>query len=247
VKRLLRAELYRLRHTPTTWVFGGLAVAASVLGTTLVLSFVDIGPGSDVTEVMSFTGSAGLVSLMLGVVWAGGDFRHRTIVPAVLLTPRRWRAVVAQLGALGLVGAVIGLVSAPITLLTGAVWLDVAGTPYQLPAAGMIGAWFGGTLHNTLSAALGGGLGTLARNQVAAAIAVFIYLGSIDPLLAQAIPDYGQFGPTALGIVLSGGSPQPGGPGQQLLPPALAAAVYLGYTALFATAGLLAARRRELP
>ena len=93
---------------------------------------------------------------------------------------------------------------------------------------------------------LGGGLGALARNQVAAAIGVFVYLGSIDPLLAQAVPGYGEFGPTALGIVLSGGSPQPGGPGQHLLPPLIAAAVYLSYTAVSATAGLLAVARREL-
>jgi hypothetical protein len=66
-------------------------------------------------------------------------------------------------------------------------------------------------------------------------------------LLAQAVPEYGQFGPTALGIVLSGGSPQPGGPGAHLLPPALALSVYLGYAGLFTATGLIALRRRELP
>ncbi|HZN77745.1 MAG TPA: hypothetical protein VFC00_39530 [Micromonosporaceae bacterium] len=247
MKRLLRAELYRLRHTPTVWVFGALAVLASIVGTTLVLSFVDTPAQFDVTEVMSFTGSAGLVCLLLGVVWAAGDFRHRTVVPAFLVTPRRWPAYTAQLSALALVGVGIGLVSGPVTLLTGVVWFAAEGTSYQLPVVGMIGAWLGGALYCALSAVLGGGLGALARNQVAAAIGVFIFLGSIDPLLAQAIPDYGQFGPTALGIVLSGGSPQPGGPGTQLLPLALALAVVLGYVSVVAGAGLVAVRRRQLP
>jgi hypothetical protein len=247
MNRQVRAELLRLRHTPTVWIIGVLGVGISILGTSLVLSFARIPPGGDITQVMSFSGSGGLMSLLLGVVWAGGDYRHRTIVPVTLLVPRRWPASVAQLLALGLVGTAIGLVSAPATLLTGVIWLGASGTPYHLPVTGMIGAWLGAALHGCLSAAIGGGLGALARNQVAAAIAVFVYLGSIGPLLAQAHPGYGQFGPTALGIVLSGGSPQPGGPGQRLLPAVVAIVVYLGYAVVFAAAGVFAAHRRELP
>lgn len=245
--RLIAAELYKLRHTPTAWVFGALAVAVSIVGTVLVLTLVDLPAGYDVTEVMSFSGAAGLVCLLLGVVWSAGEHRHHTVVPTVLAVPRRWPALAAQLAALALAGALIGLASGPVTLATGITWLGAAGTDFRLPAGGMAGAWLGGAFYCGLSAALGGGLGALARNQVAAAVAVFVYLGTIDPLLAQAVPAYGRLGPTALGIVLSGGSPQPGGPGAHLLPPLLATTVYCGYTALFAGAGLFALARRELP
>jgi hypothetical protein len=69
----------------------------------------------------------------------------------------------------------------------------------------------------------------------------------VDPPLAQAVPAYGKFGATALGMAMSGGVPAPSGPGQQLLAWPLAMAVWGGAAVLFALGAAYVTRRREIP
>ena len=75
---------------------------------------------------------------------------------------------------------------------------------------------------------------------------MFVYLVMVDPPLAQAVPAYGKFGATALGMAMSGGVPAPGGPGQQLLAWPLAIAVWGGAAAPFAVGAAYVTRRREI-
>lgn len=146
-----------------------------------------------------------------------------------------------------MVGTVIGLAASVIAtgltlghLATGADRPSVAVTDVLAAAAGS-------TFYTAVSATIGGAIGALTRNQVAAAIAMIVYLSMIDPLVGTAVADYGQFGPTALGIALGGAGPDPnGGPGAQLLPPLVAGPVWLGYAILLVAAAHIATTRRDL-
>ena len=45
--------------------------------------------------------------LVLGIVAAGGEYRHRTIIPATLVTPRRGAQVAAKTAAIGIAGLIL--------------------------------------------------------------------------------------------------------------------------------------------
>ncbi|MQA88332.1 MAG: hypothetical protein GEV03_27880 [Streptosporangiales bacterium] len=217
-----------------------------VFGTSLTLALIEVRPGGDVRSVLAYSGTGGLLLILLGLVWTAGDHRHRTIVATALAAPRRPSPFAAQMLALAVVGVLVGLAAGAFTVAITVAWLGVEGVPLGVSGGVIAVAVAGGALYSGLAAALGGGLGALTRNQVAAAIVLFLYLSSVDPLLAMAVPDYGQFGPTALGIALSGGAETPGGPGMQLLPIGAAAAVWAGYAAVLIATGLAVTVRRDL-
>lgn len=244
--RLLRSELIKLRGTPSIWWLAAASLAAVVFGVTLTLALVEGRSPAEVRSILSYSGTGGLLLILLGLVWTAGDHRHRTIVATALVAPRRMPPFAAQMVALALVGVLVGLVAGVLTLTITAVWLGAEGVPLGVSGSAIATAIAGGALYSGLAAALGGGLGALTRNQVAAAIVLFLYLSSVDPLLAMGVPEYGRFGPTALQIALSGGAETAGGPGTRLLPLGAAAAVWAGYAAVLIAAGLTTTMRRDL-
>lgn len=243
---LVGSELLKLRRTPSTWWLAGAALAVVGFGVILTLSLADVTSPADVRSLLSFSGTGGLVLLLLGVVVAAGEYRHRTIVPTTLVTPSRSPAFVAQATALALFGAATGLVAAALTTATTLGWLGVRGVPVHLTVADLGMASLGGVAYTALSAVIGTALGALARNQVAATATVFVYLSMVDPLVSMAWSSYGQFGPTAIGIALAGGVEGAGGPGGQLLSTPAAALVYSGYAAVLAVLAIVTMKRRDL-
>ena len=63
----------------------------------------------DVESLLSTGGIGGLLTLVLGVVAAAGEYRHGTIASTLLVTPQRLRAVSAAVVACLLGGLAIGL------------------------------------------------------------------------------------------------------------------------------------------
>jgi len=246
--RAVVAELIKLRGTPSVWLLAALALIAVLLGLVLTIVLGQIRTVDDVRSLLSFSGTGGFMVILLGLVVAAGEYRYRTIVPTALGEPGRARSFWGQILALGLVGLLLGLVaSASATVITLAA-LSVATDPPPVAALDVLAAVVGGTVYTTIAAMLGGAIGALARNQVAGAIAMFVYLSMVDPLVGMAFPNYGQFGPIALGIALGGASPDPsGGPGALLLAPVVAGAVWFGYAAVLSLAAFASTLRRELP
>lgn len=243
--QVLKAKLYELPRTPSAWVIAALACAGPLAGLTVIFAVFPVQDADDIRAQLSWAASAGSVMILFGVVQAAGEYRHRTIIPLLLAAPRRGAAVAGQLLAYAVAGAVVGLVAALGVLAFAAVWLRAEGTPFEIGAGAIAVAVLGSAFYTTLATVLGAGLGMLARNQVAAAIAVLVYVQMVDPNLAMAFPDYGQFGPIALGAAISGSPPQTGGPGQQLLAWPAATAIWTGAALILALAGLLATLRRE--
>jgi hypothetical protein len=246
MRTVVRATLYELRHTPSAWWLAGLAVLYPLVVIGLLLGLLDVGWDRDgLRSLLASASSVGALMMLFGVVQAAGDYRHRTIVPLMLARPTRTSAVVGRLAAYAAAGVAVGLTAAILSVALTYGWLTASGARFDLGAGALAAIILGTTAYTALGTVLGGGLGALARNQVAAAIAVFFY-AMLDPPLAQAIPAYGRFSLTALGIAMSGGPPAEGGPGQRLLPWPAATAVWTGAALLLAAAGLLATRRREL-
>lgn len=237
---LVRGELIKLRSTRTA--FGFAAAALLLVLASVLVSILAGDPHSieDKRSALAFGGPLSIPLLVFGAVGATGEYRHRTLAPALLVAPGRPRLALARTLAYAATGVVIGLAMLVLTfaiglpLLSGADGPALAGGDYARLAVG-------GVLSAGLSSALGVGVGTLVRNQVGAVVGLLIYVFLIEPLILVLLSDtaskytVGQ-AQTALG----------GGSGSDLLPWGLALLVFAGWSAALVAAGGLVDARRDV-
>ena len=246
-RNLLRSELYAARATPTTWWIGGAGIAIAVGATILTLLLSTVHSGKDVRSLLSFGGTPGLVLVIYGVVVGAGAYRHRTIVPTVLTNPDRVRVVATQAVAVAGVGTLVGLSAEVVTLAIALPWLAALGVHPGVSIGVIANSVIGGVAYCAFGAAFGLGIGALARNQAAAVSIIFVYLAIVDPSISALVPSYGKFGPTALGVAISGGvAGSSNGPYDKLLsqPAAFVLLLVVALVAVSAAAGVTA--RRDL-
>ena len=235
--RLINGELIKVRTTRTALGFG----AASVL---LVLALVLIsflaGDPTNVDDKRDALNVGGVLSvplLIFGIVGATGEYRHRTIAPAVLIAPGRARLTVARLIAYMLTGLLFGAVMVVVALVVG---LPLAGDGEDLATSDILTIAGGGLLVSVLTVALGVGVGVLVRNQVAGVVGALIWLFILSPVLGlidDDLPDYTTL--PAAGVV--GGSTDADG-----LAYGTAVVVLVACAVVFFAAGLLLERRRDV-
>ena len=109
--RLARAELRKLFTTkalPVSFAIAFVLAIGSVIIDAMVAGkngTAPLGTDANVYQMLKFGPITCVVMLILGILAAGSEFRHRTIVPVLLATPHRTRvfgvkvAVIAGLGA----------------------------------------------------------------------------------------------------------------------------------------------------
>lgn len=190
--RLLGGELIKVRTTRTAIGFGVAGLLLALAATLLSILTSDLTSVDDKRNALNFGGGIGILFLLFGAVGATGEFRHRTLAPAVLIAPDRLRLLLARIQAYSLAGLLFGLIIAIITLGIG---LALIGGE---PGPGLTGGDYtklgvGGVLDVVVCAAIGVGVGTLVRNQVAAVVGILIWLTILEPLtglLHHHIADY---------------------------------------------------------
>jgi ABC-2 type transport system permease protein len=190
VNRLIAGELIKVRTTRTALGFG----AASVL---LVLALVLIsflaGDPHTVGEKRDALNVGGVLSvplLLFGIVGATGEYRHRTIAPAVLIAPGRARLTVARLIAYLLTALAVGVAMVAVAFAVG---LPLAGGGESLEASDLVAVAGGGLIVLLLTTALGVGVGVLVKNQVAGVVGSLIWLFILAPVLGlidDDLPNY---------------------------------------------------------
>jgi len=241
-----RAELLKLRSTQTT-----PGLAAGLLG--LVL-FVVLLHGLSVQAVhidqranqlrLVFGWAALLATLFAGLLGAlsiTGEFRHGTIRPTFLVTPRRGRVVAAKVGASMLVGSAFGVSAAAVAIAAGSMALTARGLALRLDPGDYALLFAGCTVAAALWAAIGVGIGALVRSQVPTLVGITAWLLFVEVLLlgdVGLVGDIGRFMPGALGRASTGQDPQ--------LAPALAVVLLALYAAAAAAAGWAATDRRDV-
>jgi ABC-2 type transport system permease protein len=192
MSRLLAGELIKLRTTRTAIGFGVAGLLLALAASLISILAGDLATVQDKKNALNFGGGIGILFLLFGAVGATGEFRHRTLAPAVLIAPDRLRLVLARIAAYKLAGLVFGLLIAAIVLGIGAALLGgepgpgLSGSDYARLGAGSL-------LDVVLCAAIGVGVGTLVRNQVAAVIGILIWLTILEPLtglLGDHVVDY---------------------------------------------------------
>jgi ABC-2 type transport system permease protein len=239
---LLRGEMIKVRTTRTAL---GFATASLLLVLATVLISILAGDPTTVNDKrdslnISALGLA-IPLLLFGIVGATGEYRHRTIAPAVLIAPDRVRLPLARLLAYMLTAVVLAAVMALVALVVGLPLLssqegpDLASEDY----ARMIG---GALIVASLTAALGSGIGVLVRNQVAGVVGALIWVLILAPLLGlidDRLPSYTTIVDAAAVV---GGSEQGDGP----LSWGGAVAVLVGWALVFNAVALILEKRRDI-
>jgi ABC-type transport system involved in multi-copper enzyme maturation permease subunit len=212
---------------------------------------VNSGGGADLSTlgnlpplIYSFAASVGYVfPVLLGALATTGEFRHQTLTPTFLATPKRGRVLSAKIITMFVVGAGLGLVGLAASAGIGALVLNGFGIDPMF-ADGETWALIGRTvLAMALWAVIGVGLGVLVPSQVASIVIVLAFTQFVEPLLrfaaafTQVTADIGKFLPGAASDALVGASfftlASPGG---AVLESWQGGLVLLGY-GLIATAG----------
>lgn len=245
--RLIRAEVARLATTRT---FRILAIGALVLIVAAValtaLATTYTGGGSPARATLALAGLAQTFALIAGALAVTTEFRHKTIVPAVLITPRRGRVLAAKLITLAGAGLVFGLVASGIA---AAITMPVLASRHI--GSGIDGAQLAAIISSAaataIGAALGVGAGAIIRNQVGAIITLLSVLYVAEPLLGF-IPHVGpavqEFGVGGLATGASGTTDFP--VTSHLLAQAPAVAVLAGYALVALLAGAVVLRHRDI-
>jgi ABC-2 type transport system permease protein len=177
---VLRGELIKTVSTRTVLCYAAGAVAFALVN--LLVSVL----ASDLTSLDDKRAAiAGfpILLMLLGIVGAAGDYRHRTAAPAALAAGRdRGQVLVGRAAAYALTGAAVATLVLAVTFAIGIPLLGEEPGP-ALDGSDLVLIGAGSVLAAAISAIMGVAVGALARNQVAAVIGTLLLLFAAMPLL----------------------------------------------------------------
>jgi ABC-2 type transport system permease protein len=238
-----RAELLKIRSTRATLglIAGMFALLLLLVLLTGLLSKTGALAGKDAQlNLLGLGGVAGLFAALAGLLVVTGEYRHGTIRPTFLFTPRRPRVLGAKLAASMITGLAFGVVAEALGFAVGAVILAGRGVPLALNGGEVTQLVMGTIVGVVLWGGLGVGLGAILRNQVAAVIALLAWVFVIENLVFGLAPSVGRYGPEQAASALSGLTTR------HLLSPAAGGAVLIAWVAALVAAGVVLTVRRDV-
>jgi ABC-type transport system involved in multi-copper enzyme maturation permease subunit len=245
MSRLVRGEIRKLTTTKLPWgfllvllVIAGLDAAIVAFATETDGSKAFVATAADQQSLMAFASNAMIGTSLFGAIAVAREYGHRTVVPMFLTSPNRTRAVLAQLAAVMLGGAILALIGQALVVVGVALAMPSTSHSFLVPAGNLAQLFAATTLAGAAGAILGAGLGALIRNIGGAVTTAILVVFVIPPLVAQMFTDAGSWIPTSLFAVISGVSPEVS---------VWAAVLAIGGWALIpAAAGLAAIQRRDV-
>jgi ABC-2 type transport system permease protein len=241
----LRSELVKVRSTRTS-----LGLLGAMIGLVLLLVLL-YGLAVDSSElvkeehqrVMLGLGLAGgFVAALIGVMSITTEFRHGTIRPTFVFTPRRGRVLAAKALVSVAVGAAFGLLTEALALGVGIGILHARGAHLVLGHRELLGLAFGSVAAAALLAALGVGVGAVLRNQVLAVIGFVVWFMVIENIMSNLMSGVGKFFPLAAADALSGVK----GVDAQALTAPQGGLILIGYVLVFFAAGLFVTEHSDV-
>jgi ABC-2 type transport system permease protein len=231
LSRTIAAEFAKLLTTRIWWIlalvlFGYIALLAGGLSALFggiesgAISPSAAGGGGAAPSfgalpplIYSFASSVGYVfPVLLGALATTGEFRHQTLTPTFLATPKRGGVLGAKIITLFVAGAGYGIVALVASVGVGALVM----TAFDVdPLLGESDTWalLGRALiAMALWATIGVGLGVLVPSQVASIVIVLAFTQFVEPLLrfasmfTEITAGIGKFLPGAASDALVGAS-----------------------------------------
>ena len=180
---LLRAEGRKVLATRSTLVVAAFVAVYPVLAI-LPAVFAPKAPEVDGDTILELLrGGAGvltLAALLLGILAVTSEYRHGTIVPSLLVAPRRGRFLAAKLGAQAGMAAVLGLAVSAVALVVGTTYLGARDVSVDVLSADVLVTVAAVVLVVTLYATAGVAVGALVKNQTAAVTGALIWVFVVE-------------------------------------------------------------------
>ena len=239
----LLAELRKMRSTRTN--LGLLAgMIALILLTVLLNGFIpkadELMTHDNQHALLSAGTSAALFAALIGVMAITSEFRHGTIRPTFVVTPKRTRVITAKVIASLLMGALFGLAAIGLSLGVGYAILTIRDIPLELGTGHLLWLVLGTPAMTAAWAALGVGLGALrAQPGVRGDRADRLGDGHRQPL-ARTRPSIGGYTPVGASAALVAD------PSDYVLAAAAGGLLLLGYLVAFVAAGSVLVARRDV-
>jgi len=244
--RLARAELRKLFTTRALPVSFAIAIVLAV-GSVIIDAMVAgtngsprLGTDAGVYQMLKVGAITCVVMLILGILAAGSEFRHRTIVPSLLATPHRARVFAVKVAVVAALGAASGAVIFGLGLGTVVVELSAHGI-HHLPA-GVTSLYVGTVISSACFGMIGVALGALTRSTIGAIVAAIGWTLVVEEIILQTVaPHLDKWLPTGAAIGLTN-APSPG----HSLSPTAAGLVLTGYAIALLVAATRTTMRRDV-
>lgn len=243
--RLLRSEFRKLTTTKMPLAFLGVLIGFAVINSFIVIAGTDfdgsktfISNAAEQQSLMAFASNGFTLAALFGAIAVSREYGHHTVIPTFLVTPRRHRAVSAQLGAVAVAGSILSLVGTGLTV--AAIAFALPATDYRLFVSGghVVQVLAAAAFCGAAGAVLGAGIGAIVRSVGGAVTGAILALVVVPPLIVQLANDTEAWMPNILANVLSGVRTDTS---------YLAALAALAAWALIpATIGLIAVERRDI-
>ena len=209
--RLIRSELRKLTSTKMPFAFLGVLVVIAGLNAFVVIAGTDmdgskafISTAADQQSLIAFAANAFMGAGLFGAIAVAREYGHHTVVPTFLASPRRHRAVLAQLAAVAGMGGVLSLVGAGLTVTAVALSLPTTDYGFLVSAGNVVRVIAASGFAGAAGAVLGAGVGAVVRNVGGAVTSAVLVLIIAPPLVAQLFNGSGSWMPGILANVLSG-------------------------------------------
>lgn len=237
---ILRSELLKLVTVRTTWFLLAAMMLVEGLAAGLIAGLVPAEDlrGRDVSTLFAGTGLFTVIVFTLGALLSTNEFRHGTADTTFIVTPQRERVVAAKL----VIGLLAGIVAALeyIALNAGLGLSILSSRDVPVSADDAVNIYTGVGIGIVLTCLFGVGLGAVLRNQVVTVtvgLAVFFVLRGVALLLGEP----GTYFPAESLAALQGAVGK-----DFLLTQVTGGLVFGSYCLVFAVAGILLMRSREI-
>jgi ABC-2 type transport system permease protein len=243
--RLTRAELRKLVASRTFLIGLALSVGVSIASVAVDAAVAGkngtaaLGTTASTNQMLKLGSVCCVAMLVLGIIGSGSEYRHKTIIPAMLIAPRRGALVAAKVIGITVAGVVLSALTFGLGLATVVAEL-AAHHLHHLPAD--TGTLFAGSvIAGTLFGVIGVALGYITRSTIAAIVgAVGWVLFAELAILHTLAPHLAKWLVTGAASTLT----DPGVLASRALTPATAVAVLSAYPVLLlAVASRLVLRR----
>lgn len=242
--RQIASELRKLTSTRSVYTMLAALLAFVGLGVVATVTDSDLASITRPLEQQPFLWVpltiVPLFALLLGLRSFTDEFRHGSIVPALLASPNREGLLGAKLVTTAAAGLAFAAVATALAFAVGVPLLMARGVEITWSAselAMIVGRLFGATI---LWTAIGVGLGLAVRHQVAAIAGALIWMLAGETILSAFLPNIAPYFPGSAGSAIVGVN------AENLLAPGLAAVVLAGWAVVATLAGGTLMHRRDI-
>jgi ABC-2 type transport system permease protein len=208
IVRLTRAELRKLVMSRTFLIALAASVGLSVISVA-VNAFAAGKNGLPALGTMAMTDKMlklGVICcvamLVLGIIASGGEYRHKTIVPAVLVAPRRSGLIIAKVIGIVVAGVVLSAATFGFGLATAVAELHAHHFHQLPPDTGHLFA--GSVIAGTLFGVIGVALGYITRSTIAAVVGAVGWVLFVElAILHTLVPNLAKWLVTGASVALT--------------------------------------------